>query len=87
MRCAKNNGSVLCERNLLWCRNGRLTYSGEEDFATLQQAQAAGLEVDSVEADPLFADPDHGDFTLSPDSPAHALGFVPYDWSSCGPRT
>ena len=26
-------------------------------------------------ADPLFVDPDNGDYRLQPDSPAHALGF------------
>ena len=87
MNGAVNNGSVWCERNLLWSKNGKVTYSGADYFATLEDAQAAGMEVESIESDPLFADPDNDDYTLSPDSPALALGFVPYDWSSCGPRT
>ena len=41
---------------------------------------------DGVAADPLFVDPRHGDFRLRPDSPALALGFVPFDVSQCGPR-
>jgi len=35
-------------------------------------------DTSSVEADPGFADPREGDFTLRPDSPAFALGFVPF---------
>ena len=34
-----------------------------------------------------FADPEHGDFTLAPDSPAPStIGFVPIDLSTVGPR-
>jgi hypothetical protein len=45
-----------------------------------------GLDKDSVVADPLFVDPDKGDFTLKPDSPALKLGFKPIDVSKVGPR-
>ena len=86
MRCTKVNGSVWCERNLIWNKDGQLTYSGADYFATLAEVQAAGLEVDSVEADPLFVDPEHDDYTLRENSPAFALGFRPFDWKSCGPR-
>ena len=44
------------------------------------------MEYESVEADPLFVDPENGDYTLKPESPAFALGFKPFDWKSCGPR-
>jgi hypothetical protein len=37
-------------------------------------------------ADPMFVDPDNGDFTLRPESPALALGFQPIDVSQAGPR-
>ena len=37
-------------------------------------------------ADPLFVDPDEGDFTLQPQSPALELGFQPIDLSRVGPR-
>jgi len=39
-----------------------------------------------VIADPLFVDPDKGDFTLKPDSPALKMGFQPIDVSKVGPR-
>ena len=45
-----------------------------------------GHDAEGVMADPLFVDPQHGDFRLRPDSPALALGFVPFDVSQCGPR-
>jgi hypothetical protein len=46
-----------------------------------------GKDLNSLIADPLFADPDHGDFTLKPASPAVAkLGFKPFDLSQVGPR-
>lgn len=38
-------------------------------------------------ADPRFKDPEHGDFTLGPDSPARALGFEPLDPAAAGRRT
>ena len=38
----------------------------------------------SLVADPLFRDPDHGDFTLMPGSPAAKIGFKPIDTSQVG---
>ena len=45
-----------------------------------------GQEVCGRYADPGFVDPDKLDFHLKPDSPALALGFKPFDWSSAGVR-
>lgn len=46
-----------------------------------------GKDLNSLIADPQFADPDHGDFTLKPGSPAVTkLGFKPFDLSQVGPR-
>jgi len=45
-----------------------------------------GFDSHSAFADPLFADPEHGDFTLAPNSPVYALGFEPFDFSRVGPR-
>jgi hypothetical protein len=44
-------------------------------------------DVRSVFADPLFAAPAAGNFTLLPGSPALALGFQPFDVSRVGPAT
>lgn len=45
----------------------------------------AGADTHSVVADPLFVDPEHGDFTLKPDSPALKLGFEQIPFREIGP--
>jgi hypothetical protein len=52
-----------------------------EDFAVeyIKGLHKRGLEENSFVADPLFVDPENGDFSLKPDSPALKLGFVPID--------
>jgi hypothetical protein len=45
-----------------------------------------GHDPDGVFADPLFVDPAKGDFRLLPDSPAFAMGFVPWAMEQAGPR-
>ena len=51
-----------------------------------QQWQARGQDKNSLIADPGFADPEHGDFSLRPDSPASKIGFKQIDVSQAGPR-
>ena len=53
---------------------------------TFEEWKAKGLDVNSLIADPLFVDPENGDFTLKPGSPAFKLGFKPIDLKSVGPR-
>lgn len=48
------------------------------------QWQAQGQEQGSIVADPLFVDPDNGDFHLRPGSPAEKIGFKPFDHSQAG---
>jgi hypothetical protein len=48
--------------------------------------QARGHDPMGVVADPLFVDPARGDFRLSAESPAFALGFVPFDVAATGVR-
>ena len=57
------------------------------DGGTWKEWQKRGKDVNSVYADPLFVDPDRGDFRLKPESPAWALGFRPIDMTRVGPRT
>jgi len=48
--------------------------------------QKKGHDTHSIIADPLFFDPDAGDFSLDVASPAFKLGFKPIDLSHVGPR-
>jgi hypothetical protein len=51
---------------------------------TLAEWQALGYDGHSLFADPLFNDPDRGDFSLKPASPAWALGFEELDLQHVG---
>ncbi|RYD80805.1 MAG: hypothetical protein EOP84_11700, partial [Verrucomicrobiaceae bacterium] len=76
-----HDGRVALHENLYWKPN-----KGIWDFAgmTWKEWQATGQDTDSLIADPLFRDPENGDWTLAPDSPALKLGFVPFDWRKAG---
>lgn len=53
----------------------------------LEKQRRDGVDAHSLAADPLFIDPEKGDFRLKPDSPAWKLGIVPLDLSKVGLRT
>jgi hypothetical protein len=78
-------GREVCafDRNLYWNASGKPVLFGERDLA---RWQAAGQDTNSLIADPLFADPAKGDFTLRPGSPATRIGFEPWDIRAAGPR-
>ena len=59
---------------------------GEKKTISYARWQERGFDEHSVLADPLFVDPDNGDYSLQADSPALALGFQPIDLSRVGPR-
>ncbi len=48
--------------------------------------QQRGQDNHSLIADPLFVDPQNGDFTLKSGSPAGKIGFQPIDVRPIGPR-
>jgi len=77
------NHNFAYEGNLYWNASGAPIMFGEKTFA---EWQATGQDKDSLIADPLFMDPEHGDFRLRPDSPAARIGFQPWDLSVVGPR-
>ena len=79
-------GAIVSGRNLFWNTAGEVRYSTQESLPTLDDAQNAGMEEDSIIADPRFADPENDNFTLPADSPAYSIGFVPFDVTLCGPR-
>ncbi len=53
---------------------------------TLAKLQHDGVDANSLIVDPLFVDPENGDFRFKPDSPALKLGIVEIDVSKIGLR-
>ena len=75
------DNNVVSDHNLYWRLDGKpVTFHGE----SLAQWQARGKEKGSLVADPMFVDPEHGDFHLRPGSPAHKIGFTEFDYSKAG---
>ncbi|HZJ15897.1 MAG TPA: hypothetical protein VFD27_12665, partial [Chthoniobacteraceae bacterium] len=72
---------VKLVRNLYWRRDGKPFDFAGQSFADWQ---ASGHDTDSLIANPLFLDPDRGDFHLREGSPAAKIGFVPFDYSQAG---
>jgi hypothetical protein len=71
------------DHNLYW-NAGKPVLFGKK---SLVQWQTIGQDKESLVADPLFVDPEKGDFQLRPGSPARQIGFEPWDFSAVGPRT
>ncbi|MBI3854538.1 MAG: right-handed parallel beta-helix repeat-containing protein [Planctomycetes bacterium] len=94
--------TLLFERNIIYWKEGKLLsgnwdggqYRWEKNLfwnpagtkGLPEKWKEQGIDKDSVIADPLFVDPDKGDFSLKADSPALKLGFQPIDVSKVGPR-
>ncbi|CAH8283528.1 parallel beta-helix repeat protein [Mariniflexile fucanivorans] len=53
---------------------------------TLKELQNKGVDANSQILDPMFVDPENGDFSFKPDSPALKMGIVPIDVSKIGLR-
>lgn len=68
-----------------WAEISDLRLEEAEAASEWEAWQMAGADTHSVVADPLFVDPEHGDFTLKPDSPALKLGFEPIPLGEIGP--
>ena len=52
--------------------------------AMLEKQQSDGVDAHSLAVDPLFVDPENGDFRFKPGSPALEMGIVPIDLSRVG---
>lgn len=82
-----------CDSNLFWrIDGGPVTFqqpspdgSVVTNLLTLAEWQSlTGLDEHSVVADPMFTDPENGDFTLTDPSNALSVGFQPVNWSLAG---
>lgn len=85
------DGKVRSDMNLYWDVGGNPPRHADAfgDPATsmsLEEARELDLDIFTVVADPKFADPRGGDFTLPSDSPAYEMGFMPIDLGDVGPR-
>uniref|UniRef100_UPI0040471D6F right-handed parallel beta-helix repeat-containing protein n=1 Tax=Mariniflexile sp. TaxID=1979402 RepID=UPI0040471D6F len=54
--------------------------------ALIEKNQKDGVDMHSISEDPLFVDPENGDFSFKPDSPALKMGIIPIDLSKVGLR-
>lgn len=72
------------DHNLYWDASRRPVEFGT---LSLSKWRENGQDAHSVVADPLFADPDKGDFSLAPNSPAIKLGFKPISMNGFGRTT
>jgi hypothetical protein len=75
------DGRVALNDNLYWKPDGAIKNFAGKSWGDWQ---FLGQDTRSKVADPLFVDPTHGDWSLRPDSPALALGFIPFDWKKAG---
>lgn len=68
-----------------WAEISDLRLDEVEPATEWEAWQMAGADAHSVVADPKFVDPEHGNFTLRPESPALKLGFQPIPFDKIGP--
>jgi len=65
--------------------NGKRPGKGlETEVLSLEEWQERGYDVNSVFADPMFVDPENGDYRVRPESPALKLGFENFDLDKFG---
>jgi hypothetical protein len=94
--CRLDDPHFTADLNLLWqtdgaeptSRNagGEGTDTPDAGRLTVAQTQALGYDMHSLVSDPKCTDIEARDFTLTPDSPAFALGFKAIDMSDVGVR-
>lgn len=95
-----NNGDVISENIFFGSHRAIAMNRGMEDdekwgkqidynlFTSSEQDRllyaANQCDLNSLVGDPAFRDPDSGDYTVGPDSPARELGFVNFDMTRFG---
>ena len=84
------------DSNLVWSTAGDVLgaqnrfpsrlYEPDEHIMSWETWLSQGNDQNSLIADPGFADPENGDFSLTDDSPALKIGFKPFPLDQVGPR-
>lgn len=77
------NESLPADGNIYWCAGGTVKNDAFKR-GTWEEWRAGGMDGNGAIADPLFRDPESGDWTLRPESPALKAGFKPFDWRRAG---
>ena len=70
--------------NLFYNPFGGVLITGVGEPMNFKDWQNFGLDQNSIFADPLFVDPENGDFTVKPESPALKLGFKNFEMVNWG---
>ena len=60
--------------NCYYTPDARPVWTGLAAGSTIEDWQKVGLEIDSIVADPMFVNPDVGDYRVKPGSPALKQG-------------
>ena len=85
LREGQTHNLFVMDRNLYWDARDRDVKFG--DLSLSQWQEQRGQDKHSIVVDPMFHDPEKGDFTLPEDSPAiQKIGFKPIDVNTVGPR-
>ena len=80
-RVAARMKDIDSDHNIYFCKADR-----SRSESVLKKLQGDGVDANSLAVDPMFVDPENGDFCLKAGSPALKLGFVPLDLSKVGLR-
>ena len=72
--------------NIYWSKSWSKGIPVKFGALGLEEWRRLGQDVNSPITDPMFVDPEKGNFTLRPTSPASKIGFKPIDMSKVGPQ-
>ncbi|MBC8874422.1 MAG: right-handed parallel beta-helix repeat-containing protein [Planctomycetes bacterium] len=81
-RIAARMKDIESDRNIYYCKADR-----RRGDNVLKKLQGHGVDANSLSVDPMFVDPENGDFRFKPGSPALEMGIVPIDLTKVGLRS
>ena len=88
--------AFISDSNLIWSTASQIIgaqnrfpsnlYEPDKPVMSWEVWLSEGNDQNSLIADPGFADPENGDFSLNENSPAYQIGFKPFPLGQAGPR-